>query len=496
MRLYCDSQDEAVADAERLDGADFEDSLGDDEAMKPGALPSYLIYPDGHPLAGEKAWIASLLKALMKKGHERKKSIERTGLGGGRVGNAPAHNRRQASDAVTADTAPAQPAAQSGGTELERAATEDGAVAAPVDEATIGELMHDDTVGVLFTIGGSPTFVVCEVARMKSSGGHTMQSGGGCGLSISELEDIRTSITVRPLASSCTATSPVALVFSGESSVAEQTVFGPFVQPLALTSGDHRGRTALSMETQVLNDAGIVIWLRVTANDNEMFPHVKSAPSSAAHKGANGGAMFVLGGDYIRRQVRVETGAGRLCGIGGCTTKVPSLPSEKVSHGSFHANCTSDQMRHTEMCYLCYGPASGCPVYLVKTSGAVLQPRAICKATDPSASETSILQSGIKMQMGRISVSTHEAPSSNAPIVCPECHPQYAEEGHKAPGAAAASSRKPALREAVWKYNMRAHWNRRHRNTPMPSGLSTAIALSSGEVSLLRQGRGFPVKRR
>ena len=29
-------------------------------------------------------------------------------------------------------------------------------------------------------------------------------------------------------------------------------------------------------------------------------------------------------------------------------------------------------MRHTEMCYLFYGPASGCPVYLVKTSGTVL----------------------------------------------------------------------------------------------------------------------------
>ena len=156
MRLYCDSQDEAVADAERLDGADFENSLGNDEAMKPGALPSYLIHPDSHPLAGEKAWIASLLKALMKKGYERKKSIERTGLGGGRVGNAPAHNRRQASDAVTADTAPAQPAAQSGGTELGRAATDDGAVAAPVDEATIGELMHDDTVGFFLPSEGRP----------------------------------------------------------------------------------------------------------------------------------------------------------------------------------------------------------------------------------------------------------------------------------------------------------------------------------------------------
>ena len=146
------------------------------------------------------------------------------------------------------------------------------------------------------------------------------------------------------------------------------------------------------------------------------------------------------------------------------------------------------------MCYLCYGPASSCKVYLAKTSETVLQPRFICMATDPSASETNIQQSGVKMQMARISKSTMDSPSSNAPMVCPECHPEYADEQHKAPTAAPSSSRKPAEREAVWKYNMRAHWNDRHPNTPMPSGLLAAIALSAGEVSLLRQGRGFAVK--
>ena len=198
----------------------------------------------------------------------------------------------------------------------------------------------------------------------------------------------------------------------------------------------------------------------------------------------------------MRQQVRAESGTDRLCGIGGCTTKVPTLPSEKVSHASFHATCTPDQIQHPEMCYLCYGPASRCPVYLVKTPGAMLQPRVICTATDPSASKTDIPKSGVKVQMARISKSTMDSPSSNAPMVCPECHPEYAEDQHKAPTAAAASSRKPAEREAEWKYNMRAHWNDRHRNTPMPSGLVAAITLAAGEVSLLRQGRGFAVKTR
>jgi hypothetical protein len=49
----------------------------------------------------------------------------------------------------------------------------------------------------------------------------------------------------------------------------------------------HLGQTALSMESHLLNDAGVVIWLRVTTNENELFQHAKSAPSSVVvHKDA------------------------------------------------------------------------------------------------------------------------------------------------------------------------------------------------------------------
>jgi len=102
-------------------------------------------------------------------------------------------------------------------------------------------------------------------------------------------------------------------------------------------------------------------------------------------------------------------------------------------------------------------------------------------------------ESRCKWPGSRISKSTMDSPSSNAPMVCPECHPEYAEDQHKAPTAAAASSRKPAEREAEWKYNMRAHWNDRHRNTPMPSGLVAAITLAAGEV-YHSSGRGADLR--
>jgi hypothetical protein len=66
--------------------------------------------------------------------------------------------------------------------------------------------------------------------------------------------------------------------------------------------------------------------------------------------------MLVLSGDIIRQEVRVGTGADRLCGIGGCTTKVPALPSEKVSHASFHVACPPGHQQHAQMSYLCYTP--------------------------------------------------------------------------------------------------------------------------------------------
>ena len=47
----------------------------------------------------------------------------------------------------------------------------------------------DDTVGALFTVRGSPTFVVCEVSGMVSAAGHAVPPSHG--LPISELGDVR-----------------------------------------------------------------------------------------------------------------------------------------------------------------------------------------------------------------------------------------------------------------------------------------------------------------
>ena len=471
----CHTQDESEARGD----ADYEDAAGDDDAQKPGALPSFIEFPADHPeRPGEKVYIASLMKELMELGgRQLLKTIERTGARGGRVGSAPQNNLPVRRDGDGDGTS----AAASDGS----ATSDDRADEAEADDAA--ELHLDDTVGALFTVRGSPTFVVCEVSGMISAAGHAVLPNHG--LPISELEDVRASISLRPLFSTVHgAALSTTLHFAGESKVAELQVPAPFIQPITLTASP----AGLSMEASVLSDAATHIWLRVTA-DADVFEHIKAAPADASHKDAVGDPMFVLAGDDIRRGVSAAARSGRVCGINGCDSKLSCPPSQLISHAAYHALFTADAMPFTEMCPLCYGPASQCPVYLVKTSS--LQPRVICKATLPSANEAKA-ETGVPMMMARMIASTNEWPSTNQPIVCPECEPTIADPRHKADGAPANKKSLPKQRVAVWMYNMRAHWRRMHEHTPMPTGLSDALALGPGEHDLLRKARGFSVRKK
>ena len=428
-----------------------------------------------HPgFPGQKVYIARLIKELMQSGaHERLKTIERTGARGGRVGNALQHNLPQppATDHEK-DDADGEDIEQDPG-ELEVA---DGLL-----------LRLDDTVGALVTIRGSPTLIVCEVSQLVSASGHPVQPSHG--LPISELEDIRATVMLRPLRSDFNEGPPATLSFTGDSEVAEQRVQAPFIQPIQLEASP----AGFSMEPSVLSGLSSHIWLRVTAS-SDVFEHIQTVPVAAMHTDSAGDPLFVLGGYEVRQGVREQRSSGRVCGIGGCESKFRGPPSEKICHASYHAICTPQAMVHAEMCPLCYGPASECPVFLVKVAKTP-QPFVICKATEPSANRSNP-ESGVKLQMGRISKSSLESPSSNHPIVCPECHPQLAIETHKADGAPKTQAKKPKNRPAVWKYNMLIHWAREHKNTPMPRGLEASLLLEEGERSLLQRNRGFAVKER
>ena len=108
-------------------------------------------------------------------------------------------------------------------------------------------LRIDDTVGALVTIRGSPTLIVCEVSQIVSASGHPVQPSHG--LPISELEDIRTTVSLWPLSSEFKDGPPAALCFTGDSAVPEQRVQAPFVQPIQLATSP----TGFSVESSAMS---------------------------------------------------------------------------------------------------------------------------------------------------------------------------------------------------------------------------------------------------
>jgi hypothetical protein len=104
-------------------------------------------------------------------------------------------------------------------------------------------------------------------------------------------------------------------------------------------------------------------------------------------------------------------------------------------------------------------------------------------------------ESGVKFQAATLAKSTPAQPSTNRPVACPACHPNLADDTHKAPSAATDRRKKKAkTRPAVWSYNMRAHWARLHATSIMLSGLAAATKPGSDERTALRANFGFPTR--
>jgi hypothetical protein len=143
-----------------------------------------------------------------------------------------------------------------------------------------------------------------------------------------------------------------------------------------------------------------------------------------------------------------------------------------LSHAAYHMIVLPNSLPHSEMCPLCYGPASDCPPFVLSTDSS-LQPRILCATYAPGATAAN-LERAVKFQDASLMKSTVKNPSTNRPIVCPSCHPQLEEPAHTATPTITLK-RKNKKRPAVWSYNMRAHWLRLHSSSAMPLGLSRAI---------------------
>ena len=119
--------------------------------------------------------------------------------------------------------------------------------------------------------------------------------------------------------------------------------------------------------------------------------------------------------------------------------------------------CVPQKIPRTEMCPLCFGPASECPPFLVMNSS--LQPRIVCSTYAPTANADAP-ERGVKFAAASLAKHSSYAPSTNRPIVCSACNPNLAATAHQLPSYVANKKNKARIRPAVWSYNMKAHWRR------------------------------------
>jgi hypothetical protein len=196
---------------------------------------------------------------------------------------------------------------------------------------------------------------------------------------------------VRPLKSS-----PLGglLFFSGEYSASALKVGGPSLQPITLQlESCADSEVKLAADINALSSCATMLWLRI-ADETASVEALAKAPLAAAHRDAENLILFATEAGQARA---APAGARRACPI--CPKQLTSA-GHALLHASYHIVYTPSSLPYSVMCPLCFGPASNCPPFLVKTN--TLQPRVICSTYAPSASVEDP-ERGVKFQAKTLS---------------------------------------------------------------------------------------------
>jgi len=331
----------------------------------------------------------------------------------------------------------------------------------------------------MFLIEGTPTAVVAELSAITGSGGRKL---GSRGLPLCEQLDPSSTLTVRPMESSVNGTENE-VTFGGASSGGEKMIPGPFAQ--ATTPGVRKegNDVILFFPIQILSDIAQSLWLRIV--ESSLNTQLVTAPTSIRHRDAST-ALFTVGAAEAQ-----SAQSERTCFVPGCNFKITDS-NLALNHASFHRIFTPEVLKFGECCPLCLGDSNDCEVFLEKTGASAPQPRIFCIGMNPGASSAQP-DSCIRFSAKPMSTSTMNMPSSNAPIVCPVCHPELANPTHQLPGTAISTRKKNKWRPAVMKYNFKSHWHKKHQSVSMPLELASDLTIGEDERNWLRLNRGFKV---
>ena len=420
----------------------------------PRRLPSF--FTDGPRSPGEKFYVARGISLLSKGAGEFVKTTARVGPGGGRVGSGAAH----------------------GEVRVNHASAE-----AEVQYLGEGRVHLGDHALALVMVDKAPTAIVVGIDSARAPGGIAI---GVSGISTGELLDSRSLVLVRPLKSAATAEGH--LTFAGDGSSRAVRLSGPFLEPVCLDLKGTGDSTVHTMDIDTLREVDEAMWMRITAAPGALPALLKKCGPEVCHKSNAGLRLFLLAADADAEMLPQTE---HTCSLPTCGLRLIDA-NHAVNHAAYHRLFTPELLTSAETCALCLGPSSACPPFLFKTT--TLQPRLFCVVFSPGANMGDA-SSAVKFTGAGMKNSTTNMPSTNMPIVCPLCEPALAEKVHMSPQSTGERSLKklPAMRPAVMKYNMKAHWAAKHGSTVMPAGLSKSLELAPNEKALLGANRGGKV---
>jgi len=337
-------EEEAAAEHEAgLVAVDVEDKAVTEEV---GKLPSFIL--DDPSFMGTPVYVARLVK-LIGQSKEVKKTVARTGAGGGRVANLPASGVVQ----VLPSTPTGDPMAD--------------------DNITVG-----DYALALIQVLEKPTAAVVEVATLRGpNGANAFESG----LAASELSDPRTAANVRPLMATVKAG---VLYFTGSLSCdKELKVAGSVMMPLTPRTeidDPEVGIIKLAADIEAITECAKSLWLQFQSTNGNVHD-LLTAPSRVSHLDESNVRLFVteIGGvEHSRVSEKLK------CPIDGCSKDL-SLAATALQHSAHHFLHTRQKLPFIEMCPLCFGLSTECPPFLVKGKSGGLQPRIPCLKYAPAA---------------------------------------------------------------------------------------------------------------
>mmetsp|Transcript_48104 Transcript_48104/g.61654 ORF Transcript_48104/g.61654 Transcript_48104/m.61654 type:complete len:194 (+) Transcript_48104:574-1155(+) len=182
--------------------------------------------------------------------------------------------------------------------------------------------------------------IVTQIIALRGPG-ESVHRHEDIGLSLVELGEPKSCLTVRPLKAVASKAVEGTLEYHGDASSKEFSVGGCFTQVLSLDVQ----KDSLGASISALEEVNKVLVARISEHSEQMFRLIHKCNSDVIHRDH-------LGVDLFRSAAITKEEVGRVCEVQNCGCLIPTLKAAKAHHGYDVAKGDFNIMT----CPYCHGP--------------------------------------------------------------------------------------------------------------------------------------------